>query len=74
MRYPERSFLGYTWVGWLNIVLLQWFWLRLQGSIDNDRPTQWQIITPVAPLTGWRSNYWPKNRRVLHLTKREPLL
>jgi hypothetical protein len=68
MNYPTRKFLGFTWVGWLNILLVQWFCARLQGCIDDeDGKTTWFIITPVAPLTGWKTNYWPKKRKMFKI-------
>jgi len=71
MRYPTRKLFGFTWVGWLNFLLAQWFWLRLQGEVDEDSDhCQWQVIAPVAPLTGWKKHsYWPPTRRTFHLTR-----
>ena len=68
MKYPNRKFLGFTWVGWLNRLVVQWFWCRLQGEVEDDGTTKWQVITPVAPLTGWRTSYWPRQRKTLNLT------
>lgn len=51
MKNPSKSFLGYTWVGWLNIVVLQWFFVRL-GYGDK-----WTILKGIVPLTGWWSDY-----------------
>jgi hypothetical protein len=51
---------GYSWIGWLNIVILQWFFVRLfyseneQGNIEN-----YGFIFPIVPLTGWWGDYFP---------------
>lgn len=72
MNYPTRKFLGWTWVGWLNILLFQWFWCRLQAMVEDDNSVKaWQLIAPVAPLTGWYTKYWPKNRHTIRLLKGE---
>ena len=53
-----KTFLGYTWVGWLNILLFQWFFFRLAFVIDGDaNRIGWLTIKWVWPLTGWKSNY-----------------
>lgn len=67
MNYPEKTLFNKTWVGWLNIFILQWFFIRLQGSIEDKNMTKWQLILPVLPLTGWFSDYKPNNRRTITL-------
>lgn len=82
MNYPTKTFWGLTWVGWLNTLLLQWLFVRLQGVIDEiDRPSggrlivrnYWTLIFPVVPLTGWWSDYVPKRHREIWLGRRPPL-
>lgn len=64
LRYPTARVLGFSWVGWLNFLVLQWLCVRLQGEVDlDDGATKWAFIGPVLPLTGWWSRYWPKKRR-----------
>lgn len=53
-----------TWVGWLNFLVLQWFFVRLaRGSWtppsygDDYGHYQYSWITRVWPLTGWWNNY-----------------
>ena len=53
MRNPQKMFLGFTWVGWLNIFFLQWFFVRLAYS---DRNT-WKLLKGIVPMTGWWSEY-----------------
>ena len=60
--YSKRRVLGYTLVGWLNILVLQWFWVRLAGHTEH-RPDGiyegWCLLYGCAPVTGWFSDYWP---------------
>ena len=55
-----KKILGYTWVGWLNIIILQWFFIRLY-YIENDQNIieNYGIMFPIVPLTGWWNNYFP---------------
>ncbi len=49
---------GCSLLGVLNIILLQWFFVRLEGVLYHDgRKTTYQIIGPIVPLTGWWSKY-----------------
>jgi len=58
-----KKLFGYTWVGWLNIIVLQWLFVRLyyaesdSGSVEN-----YGIIFPIVPLTGWWSDYLPLSK------------
>lgn len=64
MKLNKRLF-GYTWLGWLNILLLQWFFVRLQATMDEHTLVieKLEFIGPVVPCTGWFSNYiWLGNR------------
>lgn len=57
MKKPKHKFLGRTWVGWLNILLLQWFFIRLGYS------KEWKLLRWVVPWTGWWSDYiWVKKK------------
>jgi len=56
----EPVFRGYTWVGILNQVILQWFFIRFQAEVtDKEDLTveSFKIIGFVVPLTGWWSDY-----------------
>lgn len=51
---------GYSWVGWLNIVFLQWFFIRLFYSVSyQDNVGSYGLIFPIVPLTGWWGDYIP---------------
>lgn len=51
---------GYSWIGWLNITILQWFFVRLY-YVENDQNNieNYGLMFPIVPLTGWWSNYFP---------------
>lgn len=76
MKYPTKRFFGLSWVGWLNVLILQWFFVRLQGAFDEHEDgttaTYWALILPVIPLTGWWSNYVPGTRREVWIGKKAP--
>jgi hypothetical protein len=54
-----KKFLGYSWLGWLNQLIIQWFFIRLQATLDDSRTNieGLQIIGFILPLTGWWSDY-----------------
>ena len=57
MKY-KRNILGYSWVGIINIVILQWMFVRLRVTTDSaENIRKLDIIGPILPLTGWRSDY-----------------
>lgn len=37
MRAPTRRWRGLTWVGWLNFIVLRWFFVRLTYEVPIDR-------------------------------------
>jgi hypothetical protein len=51
----RKSFLGHTWLGWLNIVVLSWFFIRLAEIIDSDTMNHigWKIIFPISPFSNY---------------------
>jgi hypothetical protein len=56
----------WTWVGWLNFVLIQWSCFRLARIVDTDdgHHIGWTWIGPVMPLTGWWNKYWYICRKI----------
>lgn len=55
-----KTFLGYTLIGWFNLLILQWFFVRLFYVEEEDGTISgWGLNFPVLPLTGWWSNYIP---------------
>lgn len=54
MKHPKRFFLGWSWVGWLNFIVLQWFCIRLAYVQPGG---DWAIFCWPLPLTGWWSDY-----------------
>ena len=58
MQTPQYKFFGESWVGWLNILILQWFFIRLAYSINlNNQHTKYLILKWIVPTTGWWSDY-----------------
>lgn len=61
-----KTFLGLTVVGWFNMLILQWFCVRLAYSVDpkpNDGSVGFGFLYPIVPLTGWRGRYAPASYR-----------
>jgi hypothetical protein len=46
-----------SWLGWLNYLVLQWFFVRLARVIDSGRTVGWKWLVGVVPLTGWWSDF-----------------
>ena len=64
MKQPKPILLGYSWLGILNMSLLQWFFIRLQATADNGQIVKFNVIGPIVPLTGWWSRYiWLYRRK-----------
>ena len=56
-----KYFLGLTWVGWFNFIILQWFFVRLFYTInDDDTLGDFGLMFFVFPLSGWWWSYNPK--------------
>lgn len=54
----RKKFLGHTWLGWLNLLLLQWFFLRLIEIVDASRNHyKWRLFFGIVPTTGWNTKY-----------------
>jgi len=49
-----RTFLGDTWVGWLNLLVVQWLFFRIYWNTEPDGEVLgWGILGPVLPVSGW---------------------
>lgn len=46
-----------TWLGWLNIIVLQWFFIRLARNFRDDELTGFSVIGLILPMTGWGLPY-----------------
>jgi hypothetical protein len=58
MRHDDRRRLfGLTWIGWLNLLGLQWVGLRLAAVVapPDDTHVGWAVCGRL-PVSGWR---WP---------------
>lgn len=48
----------WTWLGWLNWLVLQWLFVRLARVRDDDgRIVGYQWLVGVLPMTGWVDEY-----------------
>lgn len=61
-----------TALWFLNVFILQWFFIRLARVIDvvSCRQTHWTIIGPVVPLTGWRTDFIGRAKGIRFFTLR----
>jgi hypothetical protein len=65
MKQPTPIFRGYSWLGILNMLVIQWFFIRLQLTCDGGVIVGWKLIGFIVPLTGWWSPYiWLKKLNV----------
>lgn len=49
---------GLTWVGWLNFILLRWFFVRLSYAVEDDARGRFSIVRWVWPIP------WAAYRRI----------
>lgn len=54
----RRRLLGLTWIGWTNLLALQWFGLRLAAVVEPPDDTH-VGYTAVRrwPIAGWSTTY-----------------
>jgi hypothetical protein len=46
-----RRFLGFTWVGWANRLVLRWFFVRLAYVVEEDDSiVGWRLLRWVWPF------------------------
>lgn len=58
----RRKFFGHTWLGWLNKIILQWFFVRLTEIVTRDKndieiKSEWSLDYWIVPTTGWGNDY-----------------
>lgn len=54
----RRRLLGLTWIGWTNLLLLQWFGLRLAAIVEPPDDTHvGYTVKRRWPLAGWSGQY-----------------
>ena len=46
-----------SWLGYLNFLILQWFFIRLVKHVENGKVVKYSILKKVMPLTGWWNDY-----------------
>jgi hypothetical protein len=47
----------WTWLRCVNFFILQWFGVRLARAMCDDKFLYYVLIGPVAPMSGWWSDY-----------------
>lgn len=58
MKHDDRRrMLGLTWIGWLNLVILQWTGHRLAAKVDEHEEHVGFAIRRWWPLSGWLGPY-----------------
>jgi hypothetical protein len=64
MKKVNNLLFGYSLFGWINILLLQWLFIRAVAVCDRDRNLVGVgILYFVLPITGWFSGYIPRSPR-----------
>lgn len=64
-----KKFLGLSWIGWLNVLIIQWFFIRICYVLGDDgKPKSIGFLGMVIPLTGWYSdfayvNLWQRSKK-----------
>ena len=56
-----KKIFGKYLIHWLNLLLLQWFFIRLWR---NDNWTQFGVFVFLLPLAGWRKRYRVLGRKI----------
>lgn len=51
-----KKFFGFTYIGWLNLLIFQWFFIRIGYEIKEDK-IKFKLLCRVIPLSGWWSDY-----------------
>ena len=61
IKFSELSF-----IGWINVLIIQWIFIRIWYSTDN----KYGILFPIVPLSGWNGNkFIPQKFFVVELYK-----
>ena len=64
MKAPTKIFFGHTWVGWLNLLLVRWFFIRLAYVQDGAVFKGWAILYGVYPFK-WKGAWPPETTKNL---------
>jgi hypothetical protein len=67
-----KTVFGYTWIGWTNILLVQWLGIRLcyVADIADGELLTLCILYWVVPGTGWFTRYWPTTHKTKTLWRK----
>jgi hypothetical protein len=67
-----------SWLFWVNFLFFQWFFVRLQQTIDvqSGKTVMWDFLRYPVPMTGWWTDYkfWPSfmHRKKHPITRNYP--
>jgi hypothetical protein len=56
IKHPKQKIFGMTWVAWLNLTILQWFFVRLV-AVHVEGVATWKLIRFVVPVTGYAGKF-----------------
>lgn len=62
MKAPRIRVCGWSWLGLINFLFFQWFFVRLEGTVETPvvpgrSEMTLDFLTGVVPLTGWWQGY-----------------
>lgn len=62
MKAPRVRILGWSWLGVVNFLIVQWFFVRIEADAETPIVPGESTMTlhwkpRVVPLTGWWSDY-----------------
>jgi hypothetical protein len=68
MKIIMKTFLNHTLIGWLNILFVQFLFSRVAYEEESDGSiSNFYLLFPIVPLTGWRNDYYPKKFKSIKL-------
>jgi hypothetical protein len=57
-NFITRPIVGsYSTLGLLNILVLQWLFVRLQATVNGSKLLRLELIGFILPMTGWFNDY-----------------
>lgn len=59
MQLDFLKYTGGSWLGYLNFLILQWFFIRLAKVVDTktQKTIRYTWLIGIVPLTGWWNKY-----------------
>ncbi len=69
MEFLLKRIGNHSIIGWLNLLICQWFFFRIYYITPYDSIFTIGILFLVFPTTGWGCDYYPKNYKMIRLIK-----